>query len=150
MLYASDGYAGVCIVTPQEYFDPKQVMRRAMRLAAKQPPVKGTVVYASSRLNKPPPNAWPALHAYDGCDPVWHAEWELTIPDYGCSCRKDYAEYKAANPPDFSSPTAYWLWGVHLHNWVNRKLGKTELTVEEARAIWRRQDGVTEQGEGVG
>jgi len=103
------------------------------------------ITYASFAIT-PLPNAWPALHAYNGCDPVWHAEWELTIPNYGCSCRKDYAEYKAANHPDFSSPTAYWLWGVHLHNWVNRKLGKAELTVEEARAIWRREDGVeTEQ-----
>jgi hypothetical protein len=58
--------------------------------------------------------------------------------------------YKALNPPDFSSPTAYWLWGYNLHNWVNRKLGKPELTIEEALAIWRRQDGVTEQGKGVG
>jgi hypothetical protein len=89
------------------------------------------------------------LHAYDGCDPVWHAEWELTIPNYGCSCRKDYAEYKAANPPDFFSPNAYWLWGVNLHNWVNRKLGKTELTVNQAKAIWRREDG-EKQGEGMG
>jgi hypothetical protein len=106
------------------------------------------ITYASFTIT-PLPNAWLALHAYNGCDPVWHAEWELTIPNYGCSCRKDYAEYKAENPPDFSSPTAYWLWGYNLHNWVNRKLGKTELTVEEARAIWRRQDG-TEQGEGMG
>lgn len=106
------------------------------------------ITYASFTIT-PLPNAWLALHAYTGCDPVWHAEWELTIPNYGCSCRKDYAEYKAANPPDFSSPYAYWLWGYNLHNWVNRKLGKTELTVEEAKAIWRRNDG-TKQGEGMG
>ncbi len=106
------------------------------------------ITYASFSIT-PLPNAWLSLHAYDGCDPVWHAEWELTIPNYGCSCRKDYAEYKALNPPDFSSPAAYWLWGFDLHNWVNRKLGKPELTVEEAEAIWRRQDG-TEQGEGMG
>ena len=102
------------------------------------------ITYASFTIT-PLPNAWLALHAYDGCNPVWHAEWELTIPNYGCSCRKDYAEYKAANPPDFSSPYAYWLWGYNLHNWVNRKLGKTELTIEEALAIWRPNDGVETQ-----
>jgi hypothetical protein len=90
-------------------------------------------------------SAWTEKHSYTGNDEAWHNRWESTIPNYGCSCRKDYAEYKAANPPDFSSPTAYWLWGVHLHNWVNRKLGKTELTIEEALAIWRRQDGVETQ-----
>ena len=129
-------------MTPQEYLDPKQVMRRTMQMSSRQPPQKGVIVYASSRLNKPPPNAWIALHNYTGRDPVWHAEWELTIPNYGCSCRKDYAEYKADNPPDFTSPHAYWLWGYNLHNWVNRKLGKSELTVEEAKAIWRRDDGL--------
>jgi len=91
------------------------------------------------------PIVWAAKHTYTGCDPVWHANWELTIPNYGCSCRKDYAEYKADNPPDFSSPHAYWLWGVQLHNWVNRKLGKSELTVEEAKAIWRREYGLDDE-----
>lgn len=95
-------------------------------------------------------SAWTEKHSYAGNDEAWHNRWESTIPNYGCSCRKDYAEYKAANPPDFSSPTAYWLWGYNLHNYVNRKLGKTELTIEEAKAIWRRDDGVTEQGEGMG
>jgi hypothetical protein len=138
-------------MTPQEYLDPKQVMRRTMQMASRQPPQKGVIVYASSRVNKPPPNAWIALHTYTGCDPVWHANWELTIPSYECSCRKDYAEYKADNPPDFTSPTAYWLWGVQLHNWVNRKLGRAELTIEEAKAIWRREDGSKEdKGKGVG
>jgi hypothetical protein len=93
----------------------------------------------------PKVNPWKVLHEYGGSDPHWHIEWEATIPRYGCSCRANYDQYKAANPPDFSSPNAYWLWGVHLHNWVNRKLGKTELTIEEALAIWRREDGVETQ-----
>jgi hypothetical protein len=93
--------------------------------------------------------AWSKKHGYLGCDPQWHELWVLLIPAFGCSCKQDFADYCKDNPPDFSSPTAYWLWGVHLHNWVNRKLGKTELTVDEAKAIWRREDG-TKQGEGMG
>jgi len=93
--------------------------------------------------------AWSKKHGYLGCDPQWHELWVLLIPAFGCSCRQDFADYCKDNPPNFSSPAAYWLWGVHLHNWVNRKLGKTELTVEEALALWRREDD-TKQGEGMG
>jgi hypothetical protein len=93
----------------------------------------------------PKTNPWKVLHEYSGCDPQWHFDWEKTIPRYGCSCRANYDQYKAANPPDFSSPNAYWLWGHNLHNWVNRKLGKPELTVDEALAIWRREYGVETQ-----
>jgi hypothetical protein len=81
--------------------------------------------------------AWQALHSYHGNSPEWFAKWEATIPHFDCSCTKDYREYKAANPPDFSSPEAIWLWGYTLHNWVNRKLGKPELTIDEARKLWR-------------
>lgn len=93
--------------------------------------------------------AWSKKHRYLGCDPQWHELWVLLIPAFGCSCKQDFADYCKDNPPDFSSPNAYWLWGYNLHNWVNRKLGKTELTIEEALAIWRREDG-TKQGEGMG
>lgn len=132
-------------MTPQEYFDPKQVIRRSMNMASRQPPSKGVVVYASSRLNKPLPNAWIALHQCTTPNAVWLAEWETTIPNYGCSCRKDYTSYKAENPPDFSSELAFFVWGVKLHNWVNRKLGKAELTIEEAATTWRRSDGLESQ-----
>jgi hypothetical protein len=95
--------------------------------------------------------AWSKKHGYLGCDPQWHELWVLLIPAFGCSCKQDFADYCKDNPPDFSSPYAYWLWGVHLHNWVNRKLGKTELTIEDALAIWRQQDGrTTKQSERVG
>jgi len=94
--------------------------------------------------------AWSKKHGYLGCDPQRHDLWVLFIPAFGCSCKEDFNVYCKDNPPDFSSPEAYWLWGYNLHNWVNRKLGKTELTIEEALAFWRREDGVTEQGKGVG
>jgi hypothetical protein len=45
-------------------------------------------------------------------------------------------------PPDFSSPEAFFAWGVRLHNAVNAKLGKPEITIEEALSIWRKSDGL--------
>ena len=86
------------------------------------------------------PNPWTSLHDGTVKDALSLANWELQIPSYGCQCKKDYAIYKAANPPDFSSAEALWLWGVNLHNWVNRKLGKPEITIEQAYAIWRAVD----------
>ena len=81
---------------------------------------------------------WSKLHGYKGCDPQWLEIWEYLIPKFGCSCTNDYQSYKASTPPDFTSPESLWLWGFNLHNHVNRKLGKPELTIEEARLQWSR------------
>jgi hypothetical protein len=88
------------------------------------------------------PNPWILLH--DGSIKTIEqlTKWELLIPQYGCSCKRFYAEWKAANPPDFSSPEAFFAWGVALHNAVNSKLGKPEITIEEAYKIWRNSDGL--------
>lgn len=89
-------------------------------------------------------NPWTPIHDGTVKDETTFAEWELGIPQYGCQCRRDYAEYKANNPPSFESAESIWLWGVDLHNYVNSKLGKPEVTIKEARKIWRRDDANTE------
>jgi hypothetical protein len=88
------------------------------------------------------PNSWIFLH--DGSIKTIEqlTEWELLIPQYGCSCKRFYAEWKAANLPDFSSTEAFFAWGVALHNAVNAKLGKPEITIDEAYSIWRKSDGL--------
>lgn len=91
-------------------------------------------------------NPWKDLHSGIVCDQPSLESWELRIPAYGCACRKDYMLYKASTPPDFTSAESLWLWGVNLHNHVNRKLGKPELTVEEARLQWSRSDGKKNEG----
>lgn len=100
---------------------------------------RSVVTFASFQFNQLP-NAWTPLHNGTVRDAISLANWELQIPQYGCACKKEYAIYKAENPPDFSSHEALWLWGFNLHNWVNRKLGKPEITIEEARKIWRTDD----------
>ena len=90
-------------------------------------------------------NPWIGLHNGSIVDAAGLAEWEKTIPHYGCACRQFYQGYKADNPPDFTSPEAFFAWGVNLHNAVNRKLGKPELTIEEALSIWRNSDGLDMQ-----
>jgi hypothetical protein len=87
-------------------------------------------------------NAWASLHDGSVSTIEQLTEWELLIPQYGCSCKRFYAEWKASNPPDFTSPEAFFAWGVNLHNAVNAKLGKPEITIEEALSIWRKSDGL--------
>ena len=95
------------------------------------------------------PNPWILLH--DGSIKTIEqlTEWELLIPQYGCSCKRFYAEWKAANPPDFTSPEAFFAWGVRLHNAVNAKLGKPEITIDEAYSIWRKSDAGTTENSGT-
>jgi hypothetical protein len=85
-------------------------------------------------------NPWIALHDGTIRDESTLAEWELSIPQYGCQCKAFYRAWKAENAPDFSSPEAFFAWGVALHNAVNAKLGKHEITLDEAYSIWRMND----------
>ena len=88
------------------------------------------------------PNPWIFLHDGGVSTIEQLTEWELLIPQYGCACKRFYAEWKAANPPDFTSLEAFFAWGVRLHNAVNEKLGKQQITIEEAYSIWRKSDGL--------
>jgi hypothetical protein len=99
------------------------------------------MTYASINI-MPIGNPWESLHDGSILTPRDLANWEITIPNYGCSCKRFYAEWKAANAPDFTSPEAFFAWGVNLHNAVNAKLGKLEITIDEAYSIWRKSDGL--------
>jgi len=83
--------------------------------------------------------AWSKLHRYLGCDPQWLDIWVHLIPN-NCSCRSGYQHILKELPPDFTSPEAFFAWGVALHNAVNAKLGKPQTTIDEALSIWRSND----------
>jgi len=51
----------------------------------------------------------------------------------GPDCRKNYSIYIASHPPSVSSRSSLVQWVVDLHNDVNRRLNKPELTCDEAR-----------------
>jgi hypothetical protein len=87
-------------------------------------------------ISKQGQRAWSMLHRYKGCDSVFVEAWEAWIPST-CSCRDDYKAILKEHPFDFSSPDAFFRSGIELHNAVNRKLGKPELTLDEAYRIWR-------------
>lgn len=61
--------------------------------------------------------------------------WVDFIPyeDGICNCQKDIYTIMANNPPRFEDWNR-WTWEVH--NTVNRKLGKPEISWENARELW--------------
>jgi hypothetical protein len=85
--------------------------------------------------------AWAKLHGYRGCDPQWLDIWQYLIPAR-CDCKDGYQKILEQLPPDFSSPEAFFAWGVRLHNAVNAKLGNPQITLDEAYLIWRKDDGL--------
>jgi hypothetical protein len=93
----------------------------------------------SERTAKQGRVSWDILHRYGGCDPAFFEAWTYTIPKYGCSCSRDFKSILEELPPDFSSDDAFFIRGVEWHNAVNRKLGKPEITIEEARSIWQKE-----------
>jgi hypothetical protein len=94
-------------------------------------------------------NPWIALHDGSIYDEATLADWELSIPQYGCQCKAFYRAWKAENASDFSSPEAFFAWGVSLHNAVNAKLGKPQITLDEAYSIWRMNDGRITENSGT-
>jgi hypothetical protein len=114
-------------------------------LLSKQP---GRLVYYSE-VRTPIANPWIGLHDGSITNAVDLAKWELIIPQYGCPCKRFYADWKAENAPDFSSPEAFFAWGVRLHNAVNDKLGKPQITIDEAYSIWRSSDARKSENSGT-
>ena len=96
----------------------------------------------AERTEKQGRHAWSLLHRYRGCDPQWLELWVHFIPQR-CDCKDGYQKILEQLPPDFSTSEAFFAWGVALHNAVNRKLGKPEITIDEAYLIWRSTDANT-------
>jgi hypothetical protein len=60
--------------------------------------------------------------------------WSTRVP---CGdCKRHWDEWRKANPADLSSPAAYFAWTVAAHNAVNRRLGKPEMSVDDARTLY--------------
>ena len=102
----------------------------------------------SQRIAKQGNLAWSLLHRYRGCDPQWLELWVYFIPRR-CDCKDGYQKILEEVPPDFTSPEAFFAWGVRLHNAVNAKLGKPEITIEDAYSIWRKDNANTENSASI-
>lgn len=92
--------------------------------APEQKPVDRTSVYHE---------LWREVHTRQDATPEWFAGWLNRIP---CSVCKTSLKtiLEELGTPDY---TDWFAYSVRLHNAVNRKLGKPELSIDEAKAIWQ-------------
>jgi hypothetical protein len=69
-------------------------------------------------------------------DKAYIVSFARRIPRYttGCKCKEFWNLWVRQNPPTYGDD--YFAWTVRAHNEVNKKLGKKEYTVEEARTIY--------------
>lgn len=82
--------------------------------------------------------SWKQLHTQamkndGGITMEWLIDFGRRLNITGCNCKRDWTKLLIDNPLPKSQQFA---WTVKLHNMVNTKLGKPNLTVEEAHAIW--------------
>jgi hypothetical protein len=76
---------------------------------------------------------WREVHMKQDANAEWYAGWLNRIPCSVCKTSLK-AILEQLGPPDY---TDWFDYSVRLHNAVNRKLGKHELTHDEAKAIWQ-------------
>jgi hypothetical protein len=88
---------------------------------------------------------WKELHeraiSFTGTDDAEFIKlWGNKIPRFltGCKCNEFWVNWYPRNKPDFTNnPDSYFAWTVKLHNAVNTKLHKKNLTIDEAKEIWK-------------
>lgn len=77
---------------------------------------------------------WTELHTNQAPTPEWFSDWLNRVPK-SCGCDKSLQSIlDELGTPDY---TDWFSYSVRLHNAVNRKLGKPEIDLEAARAIYQ-------------
>lgn len=73
-------------------------------------------------------------------DATFLRNFQGKIPRYtkGCPCKEFWINWIRRNPPVYGKNGEYFAWTVKAHNATNKKLGKPEYTVEEARKFYRK------------
>lgn len=68
----------------------------------------------------------------------WFDDWLSRVPQFGCDCQLHFKDLIKGLPPDFGDRMAFVRWTVHAHNVVNVRLGKKQLSVNDALAMYVR------------
>lgn len=56
-----------------------------------------------------------------------------------CPCYGFWKKWIKSNPPKYGPNGEYFAWTVKVHNAVNRKLGKSEISLNRAIKIYKRK-----------
>jgi hypothetical protein len=76
---------------------------------------------------------WRELHTKRNATIEWLLDWIARIPP-GCGCGESFESILQRLPPRFDD---WFAWTVEIHNQVNRKLSKPEITLEKAIELWQ-------------
>lgn len=91
------------------------------------------------------PRLWAELHLFSlrnrNCSDLnfiknWFDNWVDSIPWNGCPCKDHFEDYCKQFPPNFSD---LWKWGIGIHNDVNKRNGKKQLSISEAERLWTKR-----------
>lgn len=83
-------------------------------------------------------NLWKELHTYsyqnEQDTKIWLNNWINKIP---CGeCRNHFKKIIEDFPPKTFSAESFFDWTVQVHNKVNEKLDKKQISLNEAKKIW--------------
>jgi len=80
-----------------------------------------------------------ALHHQEDHDIAYLMNFTRSIPRYtsGCHCKEFFTNWHRQNPVEYGPNHAYFKWTVRAHNAVNVKLGKPELSYEDAFQLYQ-------------
>jgi hypothetical protein len=53
------------------------------------------------------------------------------------ACKDHFKQLLREVPPDYTTRENYFAWTVEIHNRVNRRLNKPEVSVDEAMGVWK-------------
>jgi hypothetical protein len=76
---------------------------------------------------------WRELHTKRDATQEWLLDWIARIPP-GCGCGESFESILQRIPARFDD---WFAWTVEVHNAVNKKLSKPEITLAEAIKLWR-------------
>ena len=85
---------------------------------------------------------WTELHlhalTHTGTEDIKYLrDFSYRVPKYTayCKCKEHWAIWMKTHPPKFG-PGEYFAWTVDAHNDVSKRLGKPEMSLEEAKTLY--------------
>jgi uncharacterized HAD superfamily protein len=75
---------------------------------------------------------WREWHLVSNPTQEWFVDWLSRIPN-GCGCVEGFVNWVKDNPPEFED---WFPYSVRGHNFVNAKIGRPLMSVDEARSLW--------------
>lgn len=80
---------------------------------------------------------WRELHQHQSCDYEWYQAWREQLVKSKCNCGSHFRELEKKQPLCFDSPQAFFESSIAMHNAVNDRLGKPQVSLDEAYMLWR-------------